>query len=89
MLPPTARCRLQPRCIAGKQQALAGKEGQESSGHAVVAQPLVFHGQQRGRHHECHAVDRPERFAQRSAGDEGAGKAKGTADGEAERGDSV
>lgn len=70
---------LKPRRIAGHQQGLAGQEGQEAGRYAIIAQPLVFHRQQRGGDHESHAVDRPERFAQRRAGDEGAGQPEGAA----------
>lgn len=58
---------LQPRGIAGQKQALAGEKGEEPGRDAVFAEALVFHGQQRGGHHEGCAVDRPQGFAQRRA----------------------
>ncbi|WP_287175158.1 hypothetical protein [Mesorhizobium sp.] len=75
--------------IAGQQQALAGDEGEEPGRDAVIAQPLVLHRQQRGCHHECDAVDRPECFAKLGARHEGAGKAQGATDRQANCGDDI
>ncbi|WP_245470270.1 hypothetical protein [Mesorhizobium sp. M2C.T.Ca.TU.002.02.1.1] len=63
---------LQPRRIAGQKRALAGKESEEAGRDEVIAEPLVFHGEQRRRHDDAHTVDGPQRLAQRIAGDKGA-----------------
>lgn len=48
---------LQPRRIAGHEQALAGKKGEESGRDAVIAQPLVFMVSSAATTTSGHAVD--------------------------------